>query len=87
MEILKEGLAESMAMIPLALLVSAMLLREIPKVRQWHIILVMWFLGITAGIIFEDKTEFLGALVRGFVTGTLATGLAIFYGKFLVKQE
>jgi len=87
MEYLKSGLAESMAIIPITLLVSAMILRQIPKIKPWHIIVVLWFFGILAGFVFEDKTEFMSAIVRGFIQGTLATGLAMVYARFVQSEN
>jgi len=87
MEYIKSGLAESMAVIPITLLVAAMILRQIPIIKTWHIVVLLWFFGILAGFIFEDKTEFFSAVVRGFVQGTLATGLALIYAKFMTTEK
>jgi hypothetical protein len=87
MEYLKSALGESMAMIPVTLIVVAMILRQIPIIKTWHIIIALWVFAIFSGVVFEEESDFLQAIVHGVVNGSIATGLALFYARFLVTKE
>ena len=74
-------------LVPLTLIVVAMILKKIPHLQMWVIVLILWSLGIAAGIIFEFAEELERSIAKGFIQGTLAAGLALVYGKAMKSSD
>jgi len=79
-ELLQEALAESMTIVPLALIIVAVILRQIPRLTTWMIIITLWVIGIGVGIYIEHPEI---SIVHGFLQGTIASGLALVFVKFI----
>ena len=77
----ESAIVSAMTTVPLALMVVAVILRQVPRLSEWVIALVLWALGVAVGIAYADEPEFKHAVSTGFLQGTLSVGVALIYAQ------
>ena len=72
-------LISAMTTVPLALMVIAVVLRQVPRLTEWMIGLLLWGVAVVVGVAFADEPTAKHAIAAGFIQGSLATGVALLY--------